>query len=250
MPGPTFQLLERHPHSPGGRNTLAIGGSQRLPGLCCRWAKRGQIIKEASGEVYRTAVDYTYFSEPVSCEVTNALGSTNISRTVDVYCECSRGGGAGHPQGSRPPGVSLLGHKLTVLPTLSKASWWVVSGFPPPSTLIVTQEAGVIIPIPQMQGRRPKVTRQVSGRRGTKSGSREPLADSRPRRLPLGTRVRLPSGAWWGAQGSQPSIDPGVGCFHGDKHELLYWIYSLKSTSTNFLISDPSPYPQGPQQNQ
>ncbi|XP_045048845.1 kin of IRRE-like protein 3 isoform X3 [Desmodus rotundus] len=50
-----------------------------------RWAKRGQIIKEASGEVYRTAVDYTYFSEPVSCEVTNALGSTNISRTVDVY---------------------------------------------------------------------------------------------------------------------------------------------------------------------
>lgn len=33
-------------------------------------------------------MDYTYFSEPVSCEVTNALGSTNISRTVDVYCEC------------------------------------------------------------------------------------------------------------------------------------------------------------------
>ena len=32
-------------------------------------------------------MDYTYFSEPVSCEVTNALGSTNISRTVDVYCE-------------------------------------------------------------------------------------------------------------------------------------------------------------------
>lgn len=52
-----------------------------------RWAKRGQIIKEASGEVYRTTVDYTYFSEPVSCEVTNALGSTNLSRTVDVYCE-------------------------------------------------------------------------------------------------------------------------------------------------------------------
>ena len=57
-------------------------------GLYCRWAKRGQIIKEASGELYRTTVDYTYFSEPVSCEVTNALGSTNLSRTVDVYCEC------------------------------------------------------------------------------------------------------------------------------------------------------------------
>ncbi|XP_006140704.1 kin of IRRE-like protein 3 [Tupaia chinensis] len=51
----------------------------------CRWAKRGQVIKEASGDVYRTTVDYTYFSEPVSCEVTNALGSTTLSRTVDVY---------------------------------------------------------------------------------------------------------------------------------------------------------------------
>lgn len=65
-------------------------------GLCCRWAKRGQTIKDASGEVYRTTVDYTYFSEPVSCEVTNALGSTNTSRTVDVYCEC-RGGSRGGP---------------------------------------------------------------------------------------------------------------------------------------------------------
>ncbi|KAM8795513.1 kin of IRRE-like protein 3 [Eudromia elegans] len=50
-----------------------------------RWAKRGQVIKEASGDSYETVVDHTFFSEPVSCEVTNALGSTNISRTVDVY---------------------------------------------------------------------------------------------------------------------------------------------------------------------
>uniref|UniRef100_A0A8D2IYA8 Kirre like nephrin family adhesion molecule 3 n=1 Tax=Varanus komodoensis TaxID=61221 RepID=A0A8D2IYA8_VARKO len=50
-----------------------------------RWAKKGHIIKEASGDSYETIVDYTYFFEPVSCEVTNALGSTNISRTVDVY---------------------------------------------------------------------------------------------------------------------------------------------------------------------
>lgn len=41
-------------------------------------------------------MDYTYFSEPVSCEVTNALGSTNLSRTVDVYCEC----GTQEPLGS------------------------------------------------------------------------------------------------------------------------------------------------------
>lgn len=96
-------------------------------GLCCRWAKRGQIIKEASGEVYRTAVDYTYFSEPVSCEVTNALGSTNISRTVDVYCECSHGGRRGIPRWAGP-GVSplqaagtLLGHLSTIEPRLTSS---------------------------------------------------------------------------------------------------------------------------------
>ncbi|KFR16214.1 Kin of IRRE-like 3, partial [Opisthocomus hoazin] len=50
-----------------------------------RWAKKGQVIKEASGDFYETIVDHTFFFEPVSCEVTNALGSTNISRTVDVY---------------------------------------------------------------------------------------------------------------------------------------------------------------------
>ncbi|EMP29609.1 Kin of IRRE-like protein 3, partial [Chelonia mydas] len=50
-----------------------------------RWAKKGQVIKEASGDSYETIVDHTFFFEPVSCEVTNALGSTNISRTVDVY---------------------------------------------------------------------------------------------------------------------------------------------------------------------
>ncbi|XP_070621525.1 kin of IRRE-like protein 3 [Erythrolamprus reginae] len=50
-----------------------------------RWAKKGHIIKEASSDAYETIVDFTYFFEPISCEVTNALGSTNISRTVDVY---------------------------------------------------------------------------------------------------------------------------------------------------------------------
>lgn len=55
--------------------------------VSCRWAKKGHIIKEASGDSYEAIVDYTYFFEAISCEVTNALGSTNISRTVDVYCK-------------------------------------------------------------------------------------------------------------------------------------------------------------------
>lgn len=49
-------------------------------------------------------MDYTYFSEPVSCEVTNALGSTNLSRTVDVYCEC---GDSEDPGDQAVGGVSL-----------------------------------------------------------------------------------------------------------------------------------------------
>lgn len=52
-----------------------------------RWAKGGSIIKEVSGPTYEVIVDHSFFTEPVSCEVTNALGSTNISRNVDVYCE-------------------------------------------------------------------------------------------------------------------------------------------------------------------
>ncbi|XP_060751863.1 kin of IRRE-like protein 3 [Tachysurus vachellii] len=50
-----------------------------------RWAKGGTLIRDAVGETYEVAVDHSFFNEPVSCEVTNALGSTNISRNVDVY---------------------------------------------------------------------------------------------------------------------------------------------------------------------
>uniref|UniRef100_A0A8C5B3F6 Kirre like nephrin family adhesion molecule 3 n=1 Tax=Gadus morhua TaxID=8049 RepID=A0A8C5B3F6_GADMO len=50
-----------------------------------RWAKGGSVIKEVSGDTYEVIVDHSFFTEPVSCEVTNALGSTNISRNVDVY---------------------------------------------------------------------------------------------------------------------------------------------------------------------
>ncbi|XP_074535803.1 kin of IRRE-like protein 3 isoform X3 [Halichoeres trimaculatus] len=50
-----------------------------------RWAKGGSIIREVSGDTYEVIVDHSFFTEPVSCEVTNPLGSTNISRNVDVY---------------------------------------------------------------------------------------------------------------------------------------------------------------------
>ncbi|XP_076849335.1 kin of IRRE-like protein 3 isoform X2 [Brachyhypopomus gauderio] len=50
-----------------------------------RWAKGGSVIKEVSGDTYEVIVDHSFFTEAVSCEVTNPLGSTNISRNVDVY---------------------------------------------------------------------------------------------------------------------------------------------------------------------
>ncbi|XP_055516866.1 kin of IRRE-like protein 3 isoform X1 [Leucoraja erinacea] len=50
-----------------------------------RWAKGGQVLRGVQGDTYETVVDYTFFTEPVSCAVSNPLGSTNISRTADVY---------------------------------------------------------------------------------------------------------------------------------------------------------------------
>ncbi|XP_067826891.1 kin of IRRE-like protein 3 [Heptranchias perlo] len=48
-----------------------------------RWAKGGQSLRGVLGETYETVVDHTFYTEPVSCAVSNPLGSTNISRTAD-----------------------------------------------------------------------------------------------------------------------------------------------------------------------
>uniref|UniRef100_A0A8C3K0A0 Kirre like nephrin family adhesion molecule 1 n=1 Tax=Calidris pygmaea TaxID=425635 RepID=A0A8C3K0A0_9CHAR len=50
-----------------------------------RWAKGGVIIEDAKENKYDTQVDYTFFTEPVSCEVHNDIGSTNVSTLVDVH---------------------------------------------------------------------------------------------------------------------------------------------------------------------
>ncbi|KAM9847012.1 kin of IRRE-like protein 3 [Aulostomus maculatus] len=55
------------------------------PVLYYRWAKGGNVIPDVSGNIYEVLVDHSFFTEPVSCEVTNVLGNTNISRNVDVY---------------------------------------------------------------------------------------------------------------------------------------------------------------------
>uniref|UniRef100_A0A4X2L800 Kirre like nephrin family adhesion molecule 1 n=1 Tax=Vombatus ursinus TaxID=29139 RepID=A0A4X2L800_VOMUR len=50
-----------------------------------RWAKGGILIEDAHESRYETKVDYSFFTEPVSCEVHNDVGSTNVSTLVDVH---------------------------------------------------------------------------------------------------------------------------------------------------------------------
>ncbi|XP_064355034.1 kin of IRRE-like protein 1 isoform X2 [Dromaius novaehollandiae] len=50
-----------------------------------RWAKGGIVIEDARENKYETQVDYSFFTEPVSCEVHNDVGSTNVSTLVDVH---------------------------------------------------------------------------------------------------------------------------------------------------------------------
>lgn len=52
-----------------------------------RWSKGGIPISEANGDSLEVTVDYTYFTDPVSCEVSNSVGSTNVSTLVDVQCK-------------------------------------------------------------------------------------------------------------------------------------------------------------------
>lgn len=48
-------------------------------------------MSEANGDSLEVTVDYSYFTDPVSCEVSNSVGSTNVSTLVDVQCECGFG---------------------------------------------------------------------------------------------------------------------------------------------------------------
>lgn len=52
-----------------------------------RWAKGGVLLEGARESVFVTTADHSFFTEPVSCQVFNAVGSTNVSILVDVHCE-------------------------------------------------------------------------------------------------------------------------------------------------------------------
>lgn len=57
------------------------------------------MIEDAHESRYETNVDYSFFTEPVSCEVHNKVGSTNVSTLVNVHCEWLHGRGRRRGQG-------------------------------------------------------------------------------------------------------------------------------------------------------
>ncbi|XP_060929439.1 kin of IRRE-like protein 3 [Limanda limanda] len=77
--------VEPQPVQEGNPVKFHCSAKANPPVTLYRWAKGGSVIKEVSGDTYEVIVDHSFFTEPVSCEVTNPLGSTNISRNVDVH---------------------------------------------------------------------------------------------------------------------------------------------------------------------
>lgn len=50
----------------------------------------------ARGPMLEVVADASFLTAPVSCEVSNAVGSANRSTALDVQCKLERGRGCGH----------------------------------------------------------------------------------------------------------------------------------------------------------
>lgn len=71
-----------------------------------RWAKGGSSVLGARGPMLEVVADASFLTAPVSCEVSNAVGSANRSTALDVRCEQGRGRGCGQ-SGVREMGLGL-----------------------------------------------------------------------------------------------------------------------------------------------
>uniref|UniRef100_A0A8C5QY42 Ig-like domain-containing protein n=1 Tax=Leptobrachium leishanense TaxID=445787 RepID=A0A8C5QY42_9ANUR len=69
--------------SEGGTVTFICSAESNPEVTSYRWAKGG-IILPVSSDQYQVTVDYTFFTAPVSCEVSNSAGSSNVSTVVNV----------------------------------------------------------------------------------------------------------------------------------------------------------------------
>ncbi|XP_061565859.1 kin of IRRE-like protein 1a isoform X2 [Cololabis saira] len=68
----------------GDRVTFTCQAHANPPIMGYRWAKGGVVLQGARESVFTTKADHSFFTEPVSCLVFNAVGKTNVSILVDV----------------------------------------------------------------------------------------------------------------------------------------------------------------------
>ncbi|XP_030629233.1 kin of IRRE-like protein 1b [Chanos chanos] len=69
----------------GERVTFTCQATANPPIMGYRWAKGGVLLEGARESVLVTTADHSFFTEPVSCQVFNAVGNTNVSILVDVH---------------------------------------------------------------------------------------------------------------------------------------------------------------------
>uniref|UniRef100_A0A671LWX9 Kin of IRRE-like protein 1 n=1 Tax=Sinocyclocheilus anshuiensis TaxID=1608454 RepID=A0A671LWX9_9TELE len=84
---PPTVILSIEPRSvlEGERVQFTCQATANPPIMGYRWAKGGVILDGARESVFETTADHSFFTEPVSCLVFNAVGSTNVSILVDVH---------------------------------------------------------------------------------------------------------------------------------------------------------------------
>ncbi|TNM93501.1 hypothetical protein fugu_001677, partial [Takifugu bimaculatus] len=84
---PPIVTLSIEPRSCPGRGQSHL----HLPGSCQPsdngWAKGGVVLQGARESVFTTKADHSFFTEPVSCLVFNAVGKTNVSILVWAWTE-------------------------------------------------------------------------------------------------------------------------------------------------------------------
>uniref|UniRef100_A0A5F8G9R9 Kirre like nephrin family adhesion molecule 2 n=1 Tax=Monodelphis domestica TaxID=13616 RepID=A0A5F8G9R9_MONDO len=68
----------------GGKVTFLCRATAHPPVIGYRWAKGGSVLPGARGPLLEVKADASFLTEPVSCEATNAVGSTNRSTALDV----------------------------------------------------------------------------------------------------------------------------------------------------------------------
>uniref|UniRef100_A0A3Q3IVW2 Ig-like domain-containing protein n=1 Tax=Monopterus albus TaxID=43700 RepID=A0A3Q3IVW2_MONAL len=83
----TVTLNVHHPPTvtKGKRVTFTCQAHANPPIMGYRWAKGGVVLQGARESVFTTKADHSFFTEPVSCLVFNAVGKTNVSILVDVH---------------------------------------------------------------------------------------------------------------------------------------------------------------------